>query len=183
MMVGCRIAVVLLPLGAFSVSAGTVGAAEFDGVKHAVEVSIGADPKIAPQDMPHGSLKLVIWISAHSRQADFAGEIPVEFENIDLNKGAPFRPVWTQDHCHERRGLPRIWIEHLSGSIGSGETETTVAAEPRRIGLALPKDELQTAQQVETAYGAGQSERILRARSMTSHLLIEIKLINTSCPL
>jgi len=170
-----QIAFVLLPVIA--------RASEADGVKHSVEISLRMEPAPGRQNSLRGSLTSIIRISAHSKIADFSGEIVTAFDRIDLSDAAPFRPIWSQDRCHERRGLPKIWIQKLSGYIIDGDTRIAVLAEPRQIGVLLPRDELRTGQQVETLNDAGRSERILRARSLISHFVLEVKLISTACAL
>jgi hypothetical protein len=157
--------------------------AEFNGIKHSIEVSIISDPKlIIGAGAPfRATLTLLIRVSAHSKMADFSGEIPVSFESFSPNDGVPFRNIWSQDNCHERRGLPKIWIEHLSGSVMQGETKTIVDAVPRHIGAVLPDDELKTQQQVEIANEITQSVRVLEARSLKSHFLIQLRLISIAC--
>jgi hypothetical protein len=181
---GLAIARILFPASFLivpaSIALDDATALEAAGVKHALAVSIGADPKMTGA---RGGLTLVVRVSAHAQNANFAGEIPVAFEDTDLSAQTPFREIWSEKTCHERRGLPRIWVLRLTGTIAAGDDKTAIKAEMRQIGMLLPDDELRTEQRVAASNTTDSSERILQARTLKSHLLVQLKLTSTACAL
>jgi hypothetical protein len=114
------------------------------GTRFEIAASIKADPASPYVKQVYGgssaSLTVKVRISAHATEADFFGEVSERFSDFALNDGAPERRIWREDKCHQRRGLPKMTVTAIDGTITTEKGAMQVEARPRTLGLRLPQD-------------------------------------------
>jgi hypothetical protein len=134
-------------------------------------------------DRRRASLDVKLRISAHAIGSSFYGVIPQYFADFPLADGSDERLFWQDAQCHQRRGLPKIAIVAIDGTIRTKEGQAEVSAQPRHIGMLLPKDEISAASRLPS--GADKTGRFLAFRSVTSasHLSVKVTVYTIDCSL
>lgn len=164
-----------------------VSAAGQRGTRFEIAASVKADPasQYVKQvyDGSRASLTVKIRISAHAAEADFFGEVSERFEGFALNEGAPERRIWREDKCHQKRGLPKMTVTAIDGTITTQKGPMQVEARPRILGLRLPQDEI--SQETRLSSGAADPNLAMtyRLKTRLSHLLVDIRLFAFDCNL
>jgi hypothetical protein len=127
------------------------------------------------------TLTVKIRISAHSKEANFYGDVPATISNFDLIKGSREHEVWQDARCHHERGYPKLTVINVDGAVTNKETILPIAARYRWIGLMLPQDEVMPSRLIAT--GTDDVGRFIATRTITkkSHLFIDMKLYILPC--
>jgi hypothetical protein len=155
------------------------------GIRHKLYVSValnsGAPVGTKGDDLDKGLVRLLIFVSDHSREATFYGGVPASFSDFDSANVAPARLVWKQDICHQNRGLPKISVGLVEGVLSASQMETSVSATTRHIGKLLPYDEIQIDRNLTK--GADDLGQYMEQRVHTtaSHILVDLKTYTEAC--
>jgi hypothetical protein len=164
------------------------GTIETTGLRHEIYVAVNKgrfERALAPK--PEGSkeatITVVLYFADHAREANFSGGVAATFSNLDTRDGSDQRKVWDGDTCHQNRGVPKIRITALYGSLKSNGGSTSIFAEPRHLGRRLPADEI-----VETGALADGNDpighfKLLVAESRQSGFAIMTRLYDFPCKL
>jgi hypothetical protein len=157
------------------------------GIRFQIKAQI--EPVPAPSnskddaDRRQASLDVKLRISAHAIGSNFYGVIPQHFADFPLADGSDERLYWQDTQCHQRRGLPKIAVAAMDGTIKTKDGQAEVSAQPRHIGKLLPKDEISAASRLPS--GTDKTGRFLAFRSVTSasHLSVKVTVYTIDCGL
>lgn len=117
------------------------------GVRHEVSLSLSAmaaKADAAEDDLL--SVTLLLFISSHSIESNFANLVRVPFDHIKWPSKTEEKQIWHEDVCHQRRGYPKITALAVRGTIIKERGDFPIDAQPRLLGKLLPKDELTMSQ-------------------------------------
>lgn len=116
------------------------------GVRFEIKASVRADAASSElrqsYDQSTASVTVKLRISAHARESRFFGEISRDFSGFAIADGSAELPVWGEGRCHQRRGLPKVTVVAIDGTIATDKKQTRIEARPRQLGLLLPADEI-----------------------------------------
>lgn len=161
------------------------------GVKHRLEVSLSLDreaPAIKEnRASPRADLKMRIRISDHAIDSDYFGVVTYDFSSADPASAVTVKTIWEDPACHIDRGLPKISIVDIQGSLAGVDKKFDVAALPRRVGKHIPDDEIVGQRLQQSALRSrGPDEQLgisLRAQTKRSGIHANLDLIATRCAL
>jgi len=174
-------------------------AAPFRGVMHEITASVraDADSPFLRQDQSRdqsqdqtATLTAVLRISFHALESRFYGKVPVRFENASLRTASPEQTVWAETKCHHERGLPKVTVLSVDGSVGTADNAkatpapaaiTMISARARELGRHLPLDEVAAASALQGDEDANGSVMRFRARTTQSRLIVEIAIHTRAC--
>ena len=156
-----------------------------DGIRFEVLMTIRLD-EIDHVVLGRGLLDVTARIASHTNESTFSGDIVERFGAVDLEAGAPLRLLWSDPQCHQDRGLPRLAVRRVTGTLDVGSATRTVDAVPRTIGKLVPEDEIyldarNASENVELGSEPGNSIRSLMFRTRLSHFLIVLRLSRIKC--
>jgi hypothetical protein len=161
------------------------------GVKHRLEVSMSVDRE-APalkenRDRPRADVKLRVRISDHAIDSDYFGMVTFDFASADPANDIRVKTIWEDPGCHIDRGLPKISIVDIQGSLAGADKKFVVAAVPRHVGKHIPDDEIiarPVPQSSQRPRKPDEQQGIsLRARTQRSGIQASLDLIATRCAL
>jgi len=158
------------------------------GVKHVLYLAIKSDPDSRLLQQSSGepqtaTLTVKTRISAHSREANFSGDVPTTVADFDPIKGSREREVWQDAKCHHERGFPKMTVINIDGSITNRQKTLPIAARYRWIGLLLPGDEVMPSKRVATGTDDVGSFIATRTETKQSRLFVDMKLYILPCDL
>ena len=161
------------------------------GIKHRLEVSLSLDreaPAIREnRASPRADLKMRIRISDHAINSDYFGVVTYDFSSVDPANDATVKTIWEDPACHIDRGLPKISIVDIQGTLAGADKKFDVAALPRRVGKHIPDDEIVGQRMLQsTRRLSGPNEQVgivLQAQTKRSGIRATLDLIATRCAL
>jgi hypothetical protein len=157
------------------------------GVRHAIVASIDASDNVAAvkQDVKPRSATVDITVRVLSYAADyrFFGEVDGKFSDFDPDNGAEAQEIWTEQKCHQNRGLPKIWVLAVNGKITRGDSVFDIAARPRHLGQLVPQDEVVTQRDRNVEFSDPNKDLVMLARTTASRLSVRLNLKSTKCRL
>jgi hypothetical protein len=196
-------AVLMLAAFTFAAAQGTAHDPQsaVPGVKHVLYLSVKSDdPDLQTGDgtgaqnlqaskdqtskeIPKATLRVVVRLSDHSQETSFFGDVPSGTINFDLMKGSPEQQIWQDERCHHERGLPRMLVMTVDGTIARGSEKQAVEARRRHIGLPIPWDEILMASALQ--FSADDRGRFIETRTPTkeSRLSVILKMYMLPCEL
>jgi hypothetical protein len=166
-----------------------IGVPDFStsGIKFRVTASITSDPAspYAKKSYQNGtaSLAVKVRISSHARESRFYGEVIQRFSDFYPNAGSDEKMVWEESTCHQRRGLPKVTVTFIDGSIRDDKTQIAVAAQVRQRGMRLPLDEITPGMKIASGTDSVGPFSVYRAATKLSHLLVNVKVYAFDCQL
>lgn len=128
-------------------------------------------------------LAVTVRISDHAQETQFYGDVKNAVPEFNFIKGSAPYEVWRDTKCHHERGLPKITLIKVEGSIRNGTNQTPVSARFRWLGRLMPGDEITVGKTVSTGADKTGPFRILRAETKESRVVIDLKLYILPCEL
>lgn len=158
-----------------------------NGVWFQIKGAIKGEPARATQgndnEKQNASLTLKLRISSHAAGSNYYGEIKQSFSDYDLAEGSPEKIYWQDTACHPRRGLPRISVTAIDGTIHGKNRDVEVKARPRRIGVKLPEDEISAASALRRGTENGRDFFAFHVRTNVSKLNVGVRIYTEECVL
>ncbi|MDI1346753.1 MAG: hypothetical protein PSV22_22055 [Pseudolabrys sp.] len=157
------------------------------GIRFQIKASIKAAPGSPyvkhDDDKSAASLDVKLRISAHATESNYFGVNTETFPAFRLTEGSVERLFWQDAACHQRRGLPKVTVTAIDGSMQTENGRVDVAARPRRIGKLVPADEISAGRRLPG--GADKIGPFIAFSSQTnaSHLVVHVKVYTFDCPL
>jgi len=163
-------------------------AADTRGIQHLLYLAVRSDPssnlRAQGRDEPSTARLVVnVQISAHSRESNFYGVLPVTIGDFDLVKGSTDREIWRDERCHHERGFPKITVTGIDGVVTSGQQKFSVGARYRKLGLFLPRDEVLASKRVGEGSDDIGAYIATRTETKQSRLFVDLKLYTMPCVL
>jgi hypothetical protein len=158
------------------------------GIRHILYLTIKSDPDsrfIQPNSGEPLAATLTVntRISAHSQETNFYGEVAAMASNFDPFIGSREQEVWKDAKCHHERGIPKISVINVDGSITNGQTKLPIAARFRWIGRLLPGDEVMAGKRLSNGTDAVGPFIATRTQTRQSRLFVDLKLYILPCDL
>jgi hypothetical protein len=162
--------------------------ASTQGIKHALFLTIKSDSNSPLLQQSAGesqtaALTVKIRISAHSQETNFYGDLPATVSDFDPIKGSSERKVWEDAKCHHARGIPKITVINVDGSIANKQKTLSIAARYRWLGLLLPGDEIMPGKRVAIGTDDIGPFFTMRTETKKSRLFVDLKLYTLPCDL
>lgn len=180
----CRASALMLLV---AVSAAKAATAAESGVRHQLRASLSLDPASpfakAEKAEFRAELRAVFRISDHAPDADFFGAMVADFLLTHPDRPADEQVVWQDSKCHRDRGLPKISLIEIQGTISVNGTDHPVSAALRRIGKRLGADEITIQKLVPTILRGEMAGLASRATTRGSGLVIDADLSSLRCSL
>jgi hypothetical protein len=157
------------------------------GIRFQIKASLKATPGPPyvkrDDDKSTASLDVKLRISAHATESNYFGVNTETFPVFRLTEGSVERLFWQDAACHQRRGLPKVTVTAIDGSMQTENGRVDVAARPRRIGKLVPADEISAGRRLPS--GADKNGPFIAFSSQTnaSHLVVDVKVYTIDCPL
>jgi hypothetical protein len=161
------------------------------GSRHRVEASMMLDSS-APavkgnREHPQADLKMRVRISDHAIDSDFYGVVTLDHVSSGSEQHGAVRTIWHDAVCHRDRGLPKVSIVDITGTITGMDMKSEVAAIPRRIGKHIPEDEI-VAQPIPASFQGAKTEGdesgiFVRAHTKRSGIRVILNVVATRCAL
>ena len=166
----------------------TQSAADIRGLRHVLAVSIKSDPAspLFPPDSKESrraTLTVKIRISAHSREANFFGDVRTTLSDFDPVEGSRQQEVWKDASCHHERGFPKITVLDVGGAIATGQKKHVIAARSRQLGLGVPDDEVMQGRRLASGVDDVGHFNETRTATRFSRLFVDLKLYILPCNL
>lgn len=185
--VGCA-AFVAQPLRAQTAVAGTRPIDyQKSGIRFQIKASIRAVPASPiikrDDDKSAASLDVKLRISAHATESNYFGVNTETFPAFRLNEGSAERLFWQDAACHQRRGLPKVTVAAIDGSLQTENGRVDVAARPRQIGKLVPADEIFAGRRLPGGTDKNGPFIAFSSQTNASHLVIDVKVYTFDCPL
>lgn len=158
-----------------------------DGIRFEIKASIKAMPGSphvkSDDDKNKASLEVKLRISAHATESRFFGVNAATFSDFKLAEGSEEKVFLRESRCHQRRGLPKVTVTAIDGSIQTDKGRVDVAARPRQLGRVLPSDEISAGARQPS--GADKNGPFVGYASQTSasRLSVNVKIYTIDCPL
>jgi hypothetical protein len=158
-----------------------------DGIRFEIKASIKAMPGSPhvknDDDKNRASLEVKLRISAHATESRFFGTNAVTFADFRLAQGSEEQVFLREDHCHQRRGLPKVTVTAIDGSSQTEKGRVDIVARPRQLGRVLPSDEISAGSRQQG--GADKNGPFVNYTSQTgtSRLSVNVKIYTIDCPL
>jgi hypothetical protein len=157
------------------------------GVRHSIIAAVEADQDTtsAKRDAESRSATVDIMVRVLDYALDyrFYGVVDGKFSDFDPDNGAKAQEIWADQKCHQYRGLPRIWVLAINGKITRGDKVIDIAAQPRHLGVLVPKDELITQKDRDEERDDPNQSVVTLARTTESRLRVKLTLKSTKCRL
>lgn len=157
------------------------------GIRFQIKASIKAAPGSPylkrEDDRTRGSLDLKLRISAHAMESNYFGVNSATFSDFRLADGSEEKLFWQDDRCHQRRGLPKLSVTAIDGSIQTDSSRINVVARPRVLGIRLPVDEISAGMPRPSGINKNGTFIAFAAKTSTSNLLVDIKIYTFDCSL
>ena len=157
------------------------------GIRFQIKGSIKAAPTSPylkrDDDRSRASLDVKLRISSHAVESNYFGVNTESFSDFQMAKGSEESLFWQDDRCHQRRGLPKLTVTAIDGSIEAEGGRIDVAARPRQLGRHLPADEISAGTPLPS--GVNKTGRFIafNAQTTKSHLVVNVKVYTIDCPL
>lgn len=148
------------------------------GVRHQVTVLV---LPMAGTPARRADLRVVVRISDHAADARFYGSVEAAFAELDPRAGAAERVVWEDAGCHRERGLPKINVLKLAGTIATEQGPAPFEAVVRRLGKHVPADELVERKHLGAA--APPVVMAIDAAARASGFAVRVSLLARACAL
>jgi len=166
----------------------SISIASTRGVRHILYLTIKPDPSSRfiqqRSDEPlAATLAVKTRISSHSQQTNFYGDVAATVSDFDPFTGSREQEVWRDARCHHERGLPKISVINVDGSITNGQEKHPIAARFRWLGRLLPGDEVMPGKRLSTDTDAVGPFIATRTETRQSRLLVDMKLYILPCDL
>jgi len=164
------------------------GGAVRHGTRFEINAAIRADETSSSYarqvyDGARASLTLKVRISAHAMEADFFGEVSRSFADFPLREGSPEQQIWREDKCHQKRGLPKVIVTAIDGTVTTGKGPVHVEARQRHLGLRLPRDEISHGSRPRLSALDSNLAMAFVLKTRLSHLLIDMRILAFDCNL
>lgn len=173
-------------LGPFNAASAQVDPAVVGGIRHEVMAQVTAESRAATAGAREGqvpsNIRISVKIVEFTPDTRFYSVVTADFGDVlEAHDGAG-RPIWADTTCHRDRGLPKVSLLSVEGTIEGGLDGVRVSATPRRIGQRIPNDEIIVQKQVHDE-GASSSDLDMVALTKASRLRIRLSLISRKCNL
>jgi hypothetical protein len=123
-------------------------------------------------------LTLHFLVSDHALESRFYGIASAGFDTDDLAAGSAEKVVWEDGRCHSERGLPKITLVRVDGTVTQDGRDDLVFALLRHRGLRLPGDEVTERKDLGDVSGA---RLAIEAMTTASRLRMSIKVLARPC--
>jgi hypothetical protein len=155
------------------------------GIRFQIKASIKAVPG-APylkreDDRTRASLDLKLRISAHAMGSNYFGVNSETFSDFRLAEGSEEKLFWQDDRCHQRRGLPKLTVTAIDGSIQAENGRIDVVARPRLLGKKLPADEISAGMPLPSGVNKNGQFIAFSAKTSASYLVVNVKVYTFDC--
>jgi hypothetical protein len=158
-----------------------------DGIRFQINASIKAAPGSphvkSEDDETKVSLEVQLRISAHAMESRFFGIKAESFSGFRLAKGSEEKVFMEESRCHQRRGLPKVTVTAIDGSIQTDNGRVAIAARPRQLGRLLPPDEISAGVRHPSGFDKGGPFIVYTSQTNTSRLAVNVKIYTIDCPL
>lgn len=150
-------------------------------IKASIKSATGTPYVSRDDDNSAASLDVKLRISAHATESNYFGVNTETFPAFRLSEGSVERLFWQDAACHQRRGLPKVTVTAIDGSMQTENGQIDVAARPRQIGKLVPADEISAGSRLPG--GADQDGPFIAFSSQTntSHLVVDVKVYTLDC--
>jgi hypothetical protein len=155
-----------------------------NGVWFQVSAAIKPPPNVQGEgggkSGPRASVSIQLRISSHAVGSNYYG-YPKQSFDFKLSEGSAEKIYWQDATCHPRRGLPKVSVVAIDGSLERDGKTIDIKARPRHIGLKLPEDELSPGSPLER--GSSEKHRFLafQASTKASKLAVIVKIYTADC--
>lgn len=157
------------------------------GIRFQIKASIRAVPASPnikrDDDKSAASLEVKLRISAHATESNYFGVNTETFPAFRLTEGSVERIFWQDAACHQRRGLPKVTVTAIDGTMQTEMGRVDIAARPRRIGKLVPPDEISAGRPLPAGVDKNGPFIAFSSQTNTSHLVVDVKIYTLECPL
>lgn len=157
------------------------------GIKFQIKASVRAVPASpyvkSNDDKTAASLDVKLRISAHATESNYFGVNTETFPAFRLTEGSVERLFWQDAACHQRRGLPKVTVAAIDGSVQTENGRVDVAARPRQIGKLVPADEISAGRRLPGGTDKTGPFIAFSSQTNTSHFVVDVKVYTLDCPL
>lgn len=158
-----------------------------NGIRFQIKASIRAVPASlyvkSDDDKSAASLDVKLRISAHATESNYFGVNTETFPAFRLTQGSVERLFWEDAACHQRRGLPKVTVTAIDGTLQTETGRVDVAARPRQIGKLVPADEISAGRPLPGGADKNGPFIAFSSQTSTSHLVVDVKVYTFDCPL
>lgn len=158
-----------------------------DGIRFEIKASIKAlpgSPHLKQEDDKNrASLEVKLRISAHATESRFFGTKSVTFSDFKLAEGSEEKVFLQEGRCHQRRGLPKVTVTAIDGSIQTDKGRVDIAARPRQLGRVLPPDEISAGSRQPGGTDKNGPFVGYASQTSVSRLSVNVKIYTIDCPL
>jgi len=175
-------AAVLVSMSGATMAQSNAPAPAGNGVWFQVKAAIKPDPTSADEGRgeARASLAVQLRISAHADGSNFYGH-PAQSFDFKLSDGSAEKLFWQDSACHPRRGLPKITVVAVDGTLERDGKKVDVNARPRTLGMKLPKDELSPGSHLSRGLDGGRQFLAFESRTGSSKLGVLVRIYSVDC--
>lgn len=131
---------------------------------------------------PHAALSVQLRISSHADGSHFFGHPSQKFD-FKLADGSQEKLYWQDSACHPRRGLPKISVVAIDGTIERDGRSEDIKARPRQVGVKLPSDEITPGSALARSSVGQRQALTFQASTKISKIDVLVKIYTVDCAL
>lgn len=150
-------------------------------VKHLLNVSVAAAPGYVHSKDSKATLSVVIRISDHALDSHFYGGVIATFSDVSLTDSAPEKRVWEDRTCHQYRGVPKVAVVGVDGSLTDAGKTILISARPRHIGKRVPADEVSAGVPLPGGVDESGPFRLIRSETKQTRIALTLRLYSLGC--
>jgi hypothetical protein len=150
-------------------------------VKHVLTASIIAAPGHARSKDSKATLRVVVRISDHALDSRFYGDVAAFFSDLPLIGPASEQKVWEDKVCHQQRGLPKVAVVAINGSLRGSDKDISISARIRQIGKLVPDDEISAGVPLPGGTDQIGQFRVIHSETKQSRVAVRLKLYALGC--
>ena len=158
---------------------------QMSGIRFQIKASIQAAPGSPyvkrDDDKSAASLDVKLRISAHAVESNYFGTNTETFPAFRLTEGSVERLFWEDAACHQRRGLPKVTVTAIDGSMQTENGRVDIAARPRQTGKLVPADEISVGRRLPGGVDKNGPFIAFSSQTSTSHIVAYVKVYTLDC--
>ncbi len=158
-----------------------------DGIRFEIKASVKALPGSPhlkqDDDKNRALLEVKLRISAHATESRFFGTNSATFSDFKLGEGSEEKMFLRESSCHQRRGLPKVTVTAIDGSIQTDNGRVDIVARPRQLGRVLPPDEISAGSRQPSGTDKNGPFVGYVSQTSVSRLAVNVKIYTIDCPL
>jgi len=131
---------------------------------------------------PRASLSVQLRISSHADGSRYYGH-PTQKFDFKLSDGSEKKLYWQDSACHPRRGLPKISVVAIDGTVERDGRSEEIKARPRQLGTRLPADEISPGSSLVRATAGERPALTFGASTKASKIDVLVKVYTVDCAL